>query len=474
MSFLFNYLNIVDAILVFFIIFAAFNYIYIMLLSAKFENIYSFNEETRILFTASKSDQLPLQVSRAEKRDDISVLRMGLIYGANASGKSNIIKCLAIIKEFALNGWSNRKYNYFKMTDTPQERSSIELEYKVDGQFFAYGIAFSKGGLLEEWLYKTGSRTDAMIFERKRNGESWENTIAPQFLNDEDGQFLKFLIEGTPTKGTFLTEYIKRNGKGIDAIKSAHKWFENLNIIFPDTHRADFPIRVVNDTQFRTVMRDLLSFFGTGISDLCRLESNPEELGIPEEIRQKIEESLDGKESRTGFLIHKRTRFIFAEKDKSKKLIWYELKTIHRRAGSDSPYYFEMFEESDGTSRLFDFIPMLIDMRVNNAVYVIDEVDRSLHPMLTLKLLEMYNSLLRSDSQIQLICTTHESNLLSTAPIRQDEVWFVEKDKNGESHLSSLCEYKPRENVQKGYLNGRYGAIPFFGELNNIHWDDAK
>ena len=139
-----------------------------MLLSAKFENIYSFREETRILFTASKSDQLPLHVSRAEKRDDISVLRMGLIYGANASGKSNIIKCLAIVKAFALNGWSNRKYNYFKMTDEPQERSSIELEFKVDGQFFAYGVAFSKGGLLEEWLYKTGSRNDAMIFERKR------------------------------------------------------------------------------------------------------------------------------------------------------------------------------------------------------------------------------------------------------------------------------------------------------------------
>ena len=445
-----------------------------MLVSAKFENIYSFNEEKRILFTASKSDQLPLQVSRAEKRDDISVLRMGLIYGANASGKSNIIKCLAIIKEFALNGWSNRKYNYFKMTDTPQERSSIELEFKVNSQFFAYGIAFSKGGLLEEWLYKTGSRTDAMIFERKRNGEGWENTIAPQFMKGEDGQFLKFLIDGTPTKGTFLSEYIKRNGKGIDTIKSARKWFENLNIIFPDTHRTDFPFRVVNDSQFKNVMRDLLSYFGTGISDLRRIESKSEELGIPDEIRQKIEESLEGKDEKTGVVIHNESRFIFAEKDESKNLKWYELKTIHKTEGSESDYIFEMFEESDGTSRLFDFIPMLIDMRVNDAVYVIDEIDRSLHPMLTLKLLEMYNSLLRSNSHMQLICTTHESNLLSTAPIRQDEVWFVEKDKKGESHLSSLCEYKPRENVQKGYLNGRYGAIPFFGELNNIHWDDAK
>ena len=154
--------------------------------------------------------------------------------------------------------------------------------------------------------------------------------------------------------------------------------------------------------------------------------------------------------------------------------MWYELKTIHKREGSDTDYVFELFEESDGTSRLFDFIPMLIDMRANNAVYVIDEIDRSLHPMLTLKLIEMYNSLLQDDSQMQLICTTHESCLLSNAPVRQDEIWFVEKDENGESHLSSLCEYKPRENIQKGYLNGRYGAIPFFGELSNIHWDDES
>ena len=424
-----------------------------MLLSAKFENIYSFNEETRILFTASKSDQLPLHVSRAEKRDDISVLRMGLIYGANASGKSNIIKCLAIIKAFALNGWSNHKYNYFKMTDNPQERSSIELEFKINDQFLAYGVAFSKGGLLEEWLYKTGSRNDTMIFERKRSGDDWENVIAPQFMKEEGGRFLQYLIDGTPTKGTFLSEYIERNGKGIDAIKLA---------------------RVVSDTQFRTVMRELLGYFGTGISDLCRVESKPEELNIPDEVRQNIEEILDGKGASTGVVIHNESRFIFAEKDDAKNLKWYELKTIHKKEDSDTNYVFEMFEESDGTSRLFDFIPMLIDMRANDAVYVIDEVDRSLHPMLTLKLVEMYNSLLKENSQMQLICTTHESCLLSAAPVRQDEVWFVEKDKKGESHLTSLCEYKPRENVQKGYLNGRYGAIPFFGELSNIHWGDAK
>lgn len=445
-----------------------------MLLSAKFENIYSFRGETRILFTAGKSDHLPRHVSRAEKRDDISVLRTGLIYGANASGKSNIIKCIAIIKSFALTGWSSNRYNYFKITDAPQERSCIEVEFKVDDQYFAYGVAFSKGGLLEEWLYKTGSRTDSMIYERKRTGDEWDNTISPQYLKGEGGQFLRYLIEGTPTKGTFLSEYIARNGKGIDAIKSARKWFENLNIIYPDSHRADLPYRVVRDSQFKIVMRELLDYFGTGISDICYVESKPEELNIPEEARQKIEEVLDGEESRMGVVIRNDKRFIYALKTQTMNLKWYELKTIHKHPVNDSDYIFEMYEESDGTSRLFDFIPMLIDMRTNDAVYLIDEIDRSLHPMLTLKLLEMYDNLLQEDSHMQLICTTHESNLLSSAPIRQDEVWFVEKDQNGESHLSSLCEYKPRENIQKGYLNGRYGAIPFFGELTNINWEDEK
>lgn len=445
-----------------------------MLVSAKFENIYSFAEETRILFTAGKSDHLPLHVSRAEKRDDISILRMGLIYGANASGKSNIIKCLALIRDFAEDGWTSRRYNYFKITDSPQERSSIELEFKVEGQYFAYGVAFSKGGLLEEWLYRTGSRSDSMVFERKLVGGVWENTLAQPYQKGANGQFLKYLMDGTPSKGTFLCEYIKRNGKGVDEILLARKWFDNLNIIFPETQRTDFPLRVVRSDQFRELMNELLRYFATGITSLCQVESKPEELSVPEQARQKIEELLAGQEEGKGVVLHNDGRFVFADKDAPGNLKWYELKTVHKGASASSEYVFELYEESDGTARLFDFIPMLIDMRANNAVYLIDEVDRSLHPMLTLKLLEIYDSLLTPESSMQLICTTHESNLLSTAPVRQDEVWFVEKDKAGASHVASLCEYKPRENVQRGYLNGRYGAIPFFGEFSNIHWNDES
>lgn len=453
-----------------------------MLVSAKFENVFSFKDETKILFTAGKSDKLPLHVSRAEKRDDLSVLRMGLIYGANASGKSNLVKCLAIIRDFALRGWTDSMYEPFKLVLNPSERSNIEVEFKTGDSYYAYGVAFCKAGLLEEWLYKTGSRTDTMIYERQRVDGEWKNTLTPTLKKTEHEQFLQFLLDGTPSKGTFLNEYMRRNGKGIDDINRAHSWFRNLNIIFPSTRKGDFPVRVVEDEPFKKVLCQLLDYFGTGISDLQKVKIRPEDVDLPDVIRKDIDESLPLQEKKKGVLTFNGNRFIYVEMDENLNKQWYELKTIHRidleKNDGDNENTisvpFNIREESDGTARLLDFLPMLIDMRSNNAVYVIDEVDRSLHPNLTLKLLELYDALLSDANSMQLVCTTHESNLLSAAPIRQDEVWFVEKDRIGASHLASLSEFKPRENIQKGYLNGRYGAIPFFGELSNIHWDYEK
>jgi len=141
-------------------------------------------------------------------------------------------------------------------------------------------------------------------------------------------------------------------------------------------------------------------------------------------------------------------------------------------ADDGSERVFNITEESDGTVRLLDFIPMLIDMRVNDTVYLVDEIDRSMHPMMTVELFKCYDKILTSKHgrNVQLICTTHESTLLSEAPIRNDEVWFVEKDANGASHMTSLVEYKPRQDIRRGYLMGRYGAIPFFGSLENENW----
>ena len=131
---------------------------------------------------------------------------------------------------------------------------------------------------------------------------------------------------------------------------------------------------------------------------------------------------------------------------------------------------FDMDEESDGTIRLLDFVPAFRSVVSQNKVYVIDEIERSLHPMLIKELVKKF----ADDTQTkgQLIFTTHESNLLDQNIFRTDEIWFAEKDKDGCTDLYSLSNFKEHKtiDIQKGYLNGRYGAIPFLANLQDLNW----
>ena len=131
-----------------------------------------------------------------------------------------------------------------------------------------------------------------------------------------------------------------------------------------------------------------------------------------------------------------------------------------------------MREESDGSLKLLDFIPMLINLEKGNSVFLIDEIDRSLHPQLSYKILSTFFSNLSKAKDSQLIASTHERNLLDLKFIRQDEIWFVEKSPDGASHLTSLTEYKAREDIKKLYLIGKYGKIPSFVTPDKSNWYD--
>lgn len=126
-----------------------------MILRATFENIYSIKDETQISFVAGKSNAHPSHVSRAEKRDDISVLKAGIVYGANASGKSNVIKAIALLQQIANGSFPQSKVEPFKLADTEEKNSKVEIEFKTKGKCFAYGMEFTIGGIKEEWLFES-------------------------------------------------------------------------------------------------------------------------------------------------------------------------------------------------------------------------------------------------------------------------------------------------------------------------------
>ena len=188
-----------------------------------------------------------------------------------------------------------------------------------------------------------------------------------------------------------------------------------------------------------------------------------------EDKRKEFEENLKGKRN----LIH------FFKNDKEyiarrvgKEFIVNKIKTFNTDKSGD-PVEFEPEEQSDGTRRMLDLIPAIQMLSNTASVFFIDEMDRSLHPSMTKELLRYFMS---NASKGQLVFTTHESNLLDLEIFRQDEIWLSEKDKSGSTQMYPLSDFKPRYDldIRKGYLAGRFGAIPFLGNLKDLNWQHAE
>lgn len=444
-----------------------------MILRISIENLFSFLDETEISFIAGKSTSHAKQVSRAEKRDDISVLKFGAIYGANASGKSNIIKAVDILQRIALGSIPKRNIEPFKLVSPNERPSKVEVEIKIGNRFFAYGVVFTLKGIVEEWLFEINRRKDSLIFTRKNAKGEVEFDFGQIQGDEETAQFLKFIMQSTPVTNSFLSEYVKRNGVGLPLIGIVYNWMKQcLKIIFPSSRYEGISIRAEKDKDFADTVRALLAYFNTGIVDIRRIKIHKEDLDLPQKMVYDLWENVEPGKSFAIASVSDAS-FYFIETDLEGVTTVYKQKTIHKTKDGDE-VSFEMYEESDGSIRLLDFIPMLVDLQLNDVTYLVDEIDRSMHPMLSQKLLEYYFNHLSDKRDTQLICSTHESNLLNQELIRADEIWFVEKTADGASHLTSLAEFKPREDIRKGYLQGRYGAIPFFAPLEKLMWNNTN
>lgn len=261
-----------------------------MIFRATFENIFSFKEETQISFVAGKGTVYPVHVSRAQKRDDISALKIGVIYGANASGKSNVIKAIALLQQMAVGRFPVGDFEPFKLAKPVNPVSKLEIEFKTNGRYFAYGMEFSRNGIKEEWLYEINSRSDKLIFTRKTGQDGNEFEFVEIHGDSSVEQFVKFLGEGTPARKSFLSEYIECNGKGLCAIKNAFSWFSSgLRIIFPGTRFRGISFNAEQDENFHEEPRRLLQYFNTGIVDIRRFPVRlKEETNLPDRFLDKI------------------------------------------------------------------------------------------------------------------------------------------------------------------------------------------
>lgn len=454
-----------------------------MLLRFTVSNFLSFNEEISFSMIAGVARTLPSHVIKATNRNDVSLLKAAAIYGANASGKSNLIKAISFAQNLIVKGNSSHSAiarTPFRLALANKDKiSKFEFEFKIDKNNYAYGFTLDNHKIHEEWLYEIDKVKEKAIFERQVN-ENKE--VSVQFSNVEfksakDKNRLEFIAADTFPTQLLLTAFNERNIRHIPTAQvliQVYQWFTDaLTVIYPNSKYTGLNFNIDADQSMSKTFCAFLNLFDTGIDGVKTqvLDIDKGLKNVPDFLKKTIVSSIQETNHRVVITDPDDNITYAVTKNQAGKVKLYKLLTQHKIKDTEQFALFETFDESDGTQRMLDLIPILLDLMNENKVYIIDELDRSLHPSLSYKMIELF---LKNTKGIksQLIISTHESGLLDLDLLRRDEIWFVEKNKNGESSVYSLEEFQPRRDkkIEKGYLLGRYGAIPMIRNVGNLSW----
>lgn len=439
-----------------------------MLIRFNVSNYLSFGEETEFNMLTGSFRNHEQHLYSVGKLD---VLKGAAIYGANGAGKSNLIKAIHLLQETIKQGSIPRLLNNkkFKLDKKFQnEPTSLEIEFSVNQNIYSYGISFDNNIVIEEWLYESGINSDdKLIFQRITEESKNSIKIANKYRKTKKEKLYIEVLEDFLEPNELLI--CNPRNLNIDAILETKNWIQNsLLILFPDSKFTGLVSGFSNLKSFRKFTNELLETLDTGVKEL-----NIQQIDFAKyfgEVDEKLKEKItDDLNEGTEITIPNNSGGILVSLKNGKKTVE-KVISVHSNINNEN-INFELEEESDGTLRLLDFIPAFAVILQNESTLLIDEIDQSLHPAL---LYALVSKIMNDDTtKGQFIFTTHESNLLDLKIFRQDEIWFAEKDKkSGSTHLYSLNDFKPRNDldIRKGYLNGRFGAIPFLAHLEDLNW----
>jgi len=449
-----------------------------MLLQFVVENFRSFQKETILNLTPAKSRIHPDHVLISEKPGPkVRALPLAVFYGANAAGKSNLIRAIDFARNIIIEGRRGESVIGtvpFRLGENNIDSlSRFEFVLIHDGVLYTYGFALTAREVAEEWLFATFERREVRLFERlTKEGKThveFGNRLAS---NREESRRLRFVAEGTRPNQLFLTE---ANDRNVEALKRLFIWFrDHLVIIWPDAQYSRLILRAYEDKYFKDFLSTYLNIADTGIQGLelksMKMEAEHLMNQLPEEGRKQLLEKLNIDPDHSVFLSRDKMSFMI-QKDSNDEIRGLTFMTQHKKPDG-SVVSFDPIDESDGTHRMLHMAPALFELQTSDKVFVIDELDRSMHPLLCRLFVKAFlQSIMNRSSRGQILLTTHETSLLDLEIVRRDEIWFVEKDEECSSRLTSLAEFKVRKDlsIDKGYLNGRFGAIPFLGDVRELY-----
>jgi len=411
----------------------------------------SFREETTFSMIASEERRHARRVFR-HRRLRTRFLPVAAIYGGNASGKTNFFKALNFVKQFVVRGRLPNdpiSVEPFRLdAGSSGQPTFFCFELLIGEQIYVFSFSVTAERVLEEKLTRVESNSkEVPLYERRADDVTFGGA-------SETSDFHRFLAQSTRGNQLFLTSSVNLNFPDFQPV---YEWFrDTLELVGPDTRFAPFGRFMDEEDPRYKEMNALLARLDTGVIRLGGKESRIEDLPI---FAGDIQEGMTVQISMGG---PKNRRYVVSRKNG--QLITKQLVTYH--AGEDGTEIpFDPHQESDGTLRVIDLLPAFVELSSPDArkVYVVDEIDRSLHTLLTRGLLENYLNSCLSNAKKQLLFTTHDVLLMDPELFRRDEMWICDRQLSGETTLIALSEFKEAltdRDLRGSYLRGRMGGIP--------------
>lgn len=448
-----------------------------MLAEFRVSNFLSFNEEQIFSMEAGK---VRSNIDRVYSDKNFKLLKFMAIYGSNASGKSNLVSAFDFAQTVIIRGMQTGiSNNYCRLNEENRLKPShFEFTIKLGHERYIYGfeILLSTGRFVKEYLKKCRSGSlHKTVFQRDISTGEYE--VDSFFKNPAINERLKIYADDVKEDDSILflslmnknKESLYSDSSEIQIYKRVFNWIKyKLSVNYPDRPITNYSYLM--DAESVNQIGKWLSVFGTGVSEFVIADVSLEKITATtsKDIMQDIIESLNeqkrlyeenGRKSNPAVMLRSmgdNSMFIIELEGEDVQCKTLEFK--HERTNA----IFSLEEESDGTIRLLDLIEVLLS-KDSERIYIIDEINRRFHPLLTYRFIEEYLKL-ATTRNIQLIVTTHESKLMDFELLRKDEIGFIDKDEDGKSTIYSLDRFNERfdKKVCKAYFDGSYGAIPKF------------
>jgi len=425
-----------------------------MLVEFTVNNFKSIKDTVTFSMLASSKDE-----GNSFQKRKYNLLKSAILYGANASGKSNFLRAMAFMKRFVLNQYKiiqstdKLPHEPFRLsTETEDASSSFEVVFFIDNTKYRYGFEIDQESVYSEWLYADEKGKEAKLFYRDTDETEYVNpnkfVEGYKFFDKKDGKI------NISHNQLFLWKC--DNEKDGLISKSILHWFNQYNMIDGIDHTGyiNFTMKKMENEDFKDKIIELVKTADIGIDNL---QVEVEEDNFPPEVLEHLQKFLETKQIT----------------DTKPKLISSNINTSHQKFDNDGNAVNNVIfkleeEESKGTRKFFAMSAPILDTLKNGKVLVIDELDASLHPILTQHLIKLFHDENVNKNNAQLIFATHDTNLLKKTIFRRDQIWLSEKDKYGSTDLYSLAQFKnvrKNEDFEKQYIHGKYGAIPYLGKF---------